>query len=153
MLAILNFFTEQNLMIILWFTFIIITAIIEANTFDLSSIWLTIGALVSLILASFGVGTVWQIITFALVSAVLLVSLRPICKKYLRKDGVKTNSDSLIGQLATVTKAIPEGERGEVKIDGKIWTAISEENSEITVGEKVIVLGITGVKLIVRRNN
>ena len=41
------------------------------------------------------------------------------------------------------------GERGEVKIEGKIWTAIANEN--INNGDKVIVLAIKGVKLVVRK--
>ncbi len=141
-----------TIMILIWFAVIIISVVIEANTFDLTSIWLAAGALVSLFLSIFKIYIVIQISVFIVISGALLILVRPLCTKYFKKDGVKTNSDSLIGGIATVTKEIPVGERGEVKIDGKIWTAISEESNTILVNEKVVVLGITGVKLIVRRN-
>ena len=47
-----------------------------------------------------------------------------------------------------VTEKI-DGEYGEVKVDGKKWTAYSDE--KIDVHEKVKVLQINGVKLKVKK--
>lgn len=136
-------------MIYIWFAVIIIAAVIEAITMDLSSIWFSAGAFVALIISIFS-DVVWvQIIVFMIVSVILLISLRPIFKKYMNRNEVRTNASKLIGEEATCIKSILDNERGEVKIEGKIWTAISNEN--IYEGEKVVVLAITGVKLVVKR--
>jgi len=135
--------------LIVWFAVFIFAAIIEASTMDLSSIWFSVGALVALIAGAIGAGPVVQIILFIIISTALLIGLRPIFKKYLKRNDSKTNVDRLIGKTAICLKAILNGERGEVKIDGKIWTAIANEN--IQVNEKVTVLAIEGVKLVVQK--
>ncbi|MCF7923916.1 MAG: NfeD family protein [Candidatus Izimaplasma sp.] len=142
--------TLAQSMIYIWFSVIIIAAIIEGMTMDLSSIWFSAGAFVALIVSIFLPEAYWlQIIVFMVASVLLLLSLRPIFKKYMDRNEVRTNASSLIGEEATCIKSILDNERGEVKIQGKIWTAISNEN--IYEGEKVIVLAITGVKLVVKR--
>jgi len=87
---------------------------------------------------------------FLVVSILSLLVLRPLFHKYIRKNEIKTNADRLVGKIAVCTKAIADGDRGEVKIEGKIWTSISNEN--IAVGEKVEVLAIDGVKLVVKKS-
>ncbi len=135
--------------LIVWFAVFIFAAIIEASTMDLSSVWFSVGALVALIAGALGAGPVVQIVLFIVISTALLIGLRPVFKKYLKRNDSKTNVDRLIGKTAICLKAILNGERGEVKIDGKIWTAIANEN--IQVNEKVTVLAIEGVKLVVQK--
>lgn len=137
-------------MILVWFGVIIFAAAIEAATMDLSSIWFSVGAFFALLVAIF-LPEEWiaQSIVFLIASVALLLVLRPIFKEHMRKNEIKTNADSLIGKIAVCTTAIKGGERGEVKIEGKIWTAIS--NEDIEMEERVIVLAIKGVKLVVRK--
>jgi membrane protein implicated in regulation of membrane protease activity len=67
----------------------------------------------------------------------------------MNRNEIKTNAQSLIGQEALCIKPILDHEWGEVKIQGKIWTAVSNEN--IYENERVVVLAISGVKLQVKR--
>ena len=69
--------------------------------------------------------------------------------KKLSRKKVPTNLDRVIGMVGIVTEEITRFKIGEVRVDGKKWSAISEE--KIKVGEKVIIEGIDGVKLIVRK--
>jgi membrane protein implicated in regulation of membrane protease activity len=138
-------------MIIIWFVIIIVAAIIEINTMDLSSIWFSAGALVSFILSLVKFDEFGQIVVFLVVSLLLLISVRPIVKNYLKTNVISTNSDRLIGKVAVCTKEIKVGERGEVKIDGKYWLALSTADEDIEEDEKVEVLAIEGVKLIVNK--
>jgi len=137
-------------MLFVWFGIIILAAVIEAATMDLSSIWFSVGALFALIVAIFTDLVIVQFIVFIVASVILLLSLRPIFKEHMRKNEIKTNADALVGKVAVCLKEIKNGERGEVKIEGKIWTAIS--NEDIEVSEQVTVLAIKGVKLVVRKN-
>jgi membrane protein implicated in regulation of membrane protease activity len=62
----------------------------------------------------------------------------------------KTNADRCIGKDAIVTQDINNIEAcGQVKADGKIWTARSSDDSVIPEGALVTVEKIEGVKLIV----
>ncbi len=135
--------------ILLWFIIILVAAFIEATTMDLTSIWFSIGAVVSFILGLLGYEVWVQVLVFILISIVLLLSVRPLAKKYFRTNIISTNADRLVGKIAVCTKEIPPGTRGEVKIDGNYWSAISSGNETIDVDEKVEILAIEGNKLIV----
>jgi len=138
-------------MIIIWFSLFIVAALIEMNTMDLTSIWFSVGALLAFILSIAGAPEWLQVVVFIVTSLILILSVRPIAKKYLKTNVISTNSDRLIGKVAVCTKYIATGERGEVKIDGKYWMAVTTSEQDIEVDEKVEVLAIEGVKLVVDR--
>ena len=141
-------------LIFLWLGIIILTIVLEATSYDLISIWFSAGALVSMILAIIDTTTkleinwVAQVLVFVIVSLILILSLRPVTKKYLKRIDVKTNIDTIVGKHGIIVDAIESGERGTVKVDGVIWTAIS--NDDVLSDEKVEVLAIEGNKLIVK---
>jgi len=142
--------TLGDYMVFIWFAIIIFAAVIEAMTMDMSSIWFSAGAFFALIISIIFPEVVWlQLTVFMVTSIALLLSLKPIFKKYMNRNEIRTNASSLIGQEGICIKPILDNQRGEIKIQGKIWTAISNEN--IYENERVIVLAISGVKLQVRR--
>jgi len=139
-----------TVMVLVWFGIIILAAIIEAGTMNLSSIWFSVGAFFALLVSIFFPEEyVWQAVVFIVASVALLIVLRPIVKQSMKKNEIKTNADSLVGKTAVCIKAIKDGDCGEVRIEGKIWTAIS--NEDIEVDQKVTVLAIKGVKLVVKK--
>lgn len=135
---------------VVWLALLVVFAIVEAVTVGLVSVWFAAGALVAL-LSTFFTGNIWiQIFLFVLVSAVTLVALRPLAKKYVTPKEVPTNADRVIGQEAVVTEDIDNLKAtGAVKIFGVLWTARGEEDTPIPVGSTVTVREIDGVKLIV----
>ena len=141
----------EEYMIVIWFVVIILAAVIEMNTMDLSSIWFSAGALFAFIFALLNAGWIVQLIIFLFVSGLLMILVRPVVKKYLKTNVISTNADRLVGKVAVCTKEIKHGERGEVKIDGKFWLAVTSGEEDIDVEEKVEVIAIEGVKLIVDR--
>lgn len=88
---------------------------------------------------------------FILLGIFLLVLSRPIVNKLRSKDNEKTNLDRIIGESAIVTEDIKKNEVGEVKVDGKRWSAISKE--KCLKGDRVKILKIDGVKLIVEKES
>ena len=92
---------------------------------------------------------VLQVLTFIITSIIALLLTKPIMKKVKGFEKIPTNSDRVIGKKGEVTKKIESDKYGEVKVFGNTWTATS--NTAIAVGEKVIVTGIEGVKLIVKK--
>jgi membrane protein implicated in regulation of membrane protease activity len=134
----------------IWVALVIIFALIEVFTLGLTTVWFAIAALVMVFLSFIQIPLTVQILIFLAIATLLLIFTRPLAIKKFKMGQEKTNVDSLIGKHALVVKTIGEFERGEVKINGLIWSARSEDNTEITEGSKCEILRIEGVQLIVR---
>lgn len=131
-----------------WLLLFIIFVIVEFVTYGLVTIWFAFGSLVAFLISFITDSTLIQFIGFLGVSIITLLFTRPVVKKYLTPKIVKTNYDKVIGMTGIVTKDIMKDEYGEVKVDGKYWTAKADEN--ILNGSEVEILAIEGVKLIVK---
>lgn len=142
-------------MTFVWLCVFLITIILEAMTANIVSIWFIPSAFIALILSMIPNMPVYvQVIVFIVLSVVFLILSKTILKKYFRKKPiVPTNLDSVIGKDALVLEDIDNiNEKGEVKIDGKIWTARCENNDDVLEkGILVRVKAIQGVKLICER--
>ncbi len=143
---------DMAIMMWIWLAVIAVSAFIEAFTLQMASIWFVPGGLVALILYFCGVSYEWQIVACIVISLALLFSLRGFCLKVLFKNKVddKTNSDSLVGQKTPLIKAITEDEKGEVRINDIVWTAVTEGQASIPAGTEVEIIAIRGNKLIVK---
>lgn len=130
-----------------WMIVFLILIFIELATVNLVSIWFAVGALCSFIVSYFIDLIYIQIITFIVVSSISLLLTRRIVDK-IKVKKVATNLDRVIGKIGIVTVEITKLEPGEVKVDGKKWSAISTK--KISVGSKVEILSIDGVKLKVK---
>ncbi len=139
----------STIMMFFWIFIIVVAFIIEVNTLDLVSIWFSLGAIAAFVAALVRLSESIQMWIFIGSTIILLFLTRPLAKKYMIKNKVKTNADSLVGKTAKVTKALLPGERGEVKIEGKYWLAFSDQEISFEVNEKVEVLAIQGVKLLI----
>ena len=134
-----------------WLAVMVIFLVIEAMVPGLVSIWFAGGALVAFVLGLAGTPLWVQIVVFLVVSFLLVVSLRPLSRKYFNRDRTRTNAQSVIGKHAVVKERIDNlAAQGLVTVDGMDWTArAAEEGQIIETGETVEILRIEGVKLIV----
>lgn len=137
---------------LLWIFIAIICGVIEVATLGLTTIWFAIGALVAWIFAVFEFPVGIQIAVFLVTSIILLYYTRPIAQKVLKIGHAKTNADRLVNNLGIVTEEIDNlNGKGQVKINGQIWSARTIDNDIVKIDEKVKVLEIQGVKLIVKK--
>lgn len=136
-----------------WLGLAVVLSIIEAVTAGLVTIWLVLGALAAWICALSGLSFLFQLSAFLIISYASLAITRPIVKKWLSHKTVKTNADRFIGQVGLVIERIDAVEgTGQVKVGGQVWSAVSADGNEIELGTKVRITAITGVKLVVIRN-
>lgn len=135
---------------ILWLIIVILLTFLEIITINIVSVWFIMSALISLILSFFIDSFYIQFGVFVLLGLILMLLTRPLLLKKLNKSTVKTNLDRVIGMKGVVTLEITKLNVGEVKVDGKVWSAISSE--KISVGTTVVVDAIDGVKLVVRKD-
>ena len=132
-------------MVWIWLGLVITLTFIEVLTTNLVTIWYIVSALIALVLSFFVDNYLIQFSVFVIIGTVLLFTTRDYLLKLLVKNKEKTNLDRVIGMTAIVTEEISKNNPGEVKVDGKKWTAVASK--EIKVDSTVKVLEIDGVKL------
>lgn len=139
----------QIVAIILWALVIIGTIIIELAGPQIVSIWFTLGGLVALILAIFGIEVWIQMVTFVGVSIIALAITKPIYNKYLKKTkNDDRDVNSLVGDFGLIVGIQNNEGRQYVEIKGAKWEIVNEEF--IPIGQKVIVTEVIGNKLKVK---
>lgn len=142
----------MSLNVYLWLAGAILFAIIEwisATTAD--SLWFSVGALAAMLVALFTDSLTAQLLVFVIVSLIAVLLLRPLVKKHINPHTTPTNADRLIGATATVIQPVDNTKAvGQVKIQGQVWTARSEDDSALEEGTEVTVVRLEGVKAIVR---
>lgn len=143
----------EQYMWIIWLSLFVIMLIVEALGPALVSVWFAFGALIAMII-SFIPGVAWwiQVVVFVVLSAAAFFALRPISKKFIKTNEVKSNVDSLVGKKGYVIEKISFLNPGSCKIGDVIWTAVAlNEKEEIEKDEVVEVVAIDGNKLIVKK--
>lgn len=143
------------MMTYIWLAVLIGAIVLEIATTQIVSIWFAVGALAALIATLAGVGNIWiQVLIFVIVSAAAVIVTRPLVKKLISKQAEPTNADMVLGKTGIVTEAIDNlAPSGLVKVNGSVWTARSADGSVIAEGEKVVIKEISGVKLLVIKEN
>ena len=136
-------------MIYIWIAAIVVLSLIEINTVNLTTIWFVGGAIAAAAVSFVTDDFLLQFGVFVSVGTLLLATTRKTLLRFVDKRKVATNADRVIGMEGVVTEAIAPMETGEVRVDGKRWTAFSDE--ELAEGTVVAVLAIDGVKLQVER--
>lgn len=133
----------------IWMISFIVLVLIEIFTINLVTIWFAIGALVSFFVSLCTENIGLEILIFIVVSLITLLFTKKAVNKIKDKEMIPTNLDRVIGQTGIVTEKIKPLEPGEVKVDGKKWTAIADK--EIDINDEVKILSINGVKLKVEK--
>lgn len=142
-------------MFFIWNIIALLLLIIEATTVGFIYIFFSIGcfisSLVSLLTPSIGI----QVIIMCITSIVGIIYCRKILQNHfeVNKEIKSSNINAIIGKNGIVTKAITSNNIGLVKVEGEVWSAISIDSNTLVEGTNIIVAGINGVKLIVRKLN
>ena len=125
--------------------------ILEIFTMGFLVFWLSIGSLLAMLISFITDSIIIQTTVFVISSGLLIFATKPLVKKFTEKDTTKTNVYSLIGKKAIVTKNIEwtTGE-GQIKFDGQVWSARTEEQENIEKGTEVEIVKIEGVKAFVK---
>ena len=131
-----------------WLIIVIVLAIVEMLTVSLVSIWFVLSGILAMISTIFTDSIIIQMGIFVIFGIIFMLLTKKIVKKAVPQK-VKTNVDRIIGMEGIVTEKITKNHPGEVKVDGKKWTAIASKTIE--VGSIVKILEINSTKLTVER--
>ncbi len=134
-------------MTLIWLLIVIVLGLIELFTVNLVTIWFVASGIVALVLSYFDVPVPIQVTVFVILGIILLFTTKKPLENMLNKTKQKTNVDRVLDMEGIVTEEIDKNSPGEVKVDGKRWTAIAD--TKIPKDATVKILKIEGVKLIV----
>lgn len=131
-----------------WLSIVVALAILEIATVNLVSIWFVVSGIIAMITSLFTDNIIIQASIFIIFGIIFMLLTKKIIKKII-PNKEKTNLDRIIGMTGIVISKITKNKPGEVKVDGKIWTAIS--NTTINENEPVKILEINSTKLKVEK--
>ncbi len=114
--------------------------------------WFGVAGLITMVVSFFTSNIIIQSVVFLVTSVILILSTKPFVKKFVNKETIVTNVNSLIGKKAIVIQEINNLQgTGQIKIGGEIWSAQNETDSIISENQEVEIIKIEGVKLIVKQ--
>ena len=126
---------------------------VEICTVSFFAFWPAIGALAASITCIFTDNVAIQAAVFVVTSLIMILFMKPLAKKLFKTKDVPMNNKVVIGKNGIVTQTIDNiNSKGQVKVAGELWSAISKEDDEIIEkGATVLIEDINGVKLIVKK--
>ena len=123
----------------------------EIFTLGFLIFWFGIGALFAMIVSFFTTNIIIQTTVFLITSTIFILATKPLVKKFVDVKKTNTNVFSIIGKKALVIKDIdPIHSSGQIKLNGEVWSAETENDEIIKEGSEVEVLKINGLKAIVK---
>ena len=134
---------------IVWLVVVILLIVIEAMTVNLVTIWFIISGIITMFLSFFLNDLISQFAVFVLLGILLMLLTKPAIEEMKKNKEEKLNLERIIGMQGVVIKEIKKNVIGEVKVDGKTWSAIADK--KITVDSDIVVEEIRGVKLVVSK--
>jgi membrane protein implicated in regulation of membrane protease activity len=141
-------------MVFMWQFWLIVAGLFfvgEIFTLGFLIFWFGIGALFAMIVSFFTTNIIIQTTVFLITSTIFILATKPLVKKFVDVKKTNTNVFSIIGKKALVIKDIdPIHSSGQIKLNGEVWSAETENDEIIKEGSEVEVLKINGVKAIVK---
>ena len=138
---------------IIWLALFVAMLGVEALGPSLVSVWFAFGALIALIVSFIPEVPWWvEVVIFVVISLATLLALRPVLRRYFKRNNYNTNIDSFTGKRGYVIEDIEYLKPGAVKIGDVSWTAIPVNKDEKILENEVIeVVAVNGNKLIVKK--
>lgn len=133
-----------------WIALFAVCLFLEIVTAGFYLMSVGIGAAIAAIANYMGFDPTTQLIIFAVVTIICLIASRPLANRLTRgSPDKKATADRLIGKEGVITEAVDPENAGMIKVGGESWRTIVNDN--ISIGEKVIVEEVKGVKLKVKK--
>ena len=128
--------------------------IIEIFTVGFLIFWLGVGALIAMLISFLTSNIIIQTTVFVISSGLLIFATKPLVNKITKKEIVPTNVYSIVGKKGIVIEDIDwlTG-TGQIKSEGEVWSAKTNEQINISKGTEVEIESIDGVKVIVKPLN
>lgn len=134
-----------------WIILGVALMVIEIFTPTFFVFWFGLGSLAAAVVAYVWPNTLFELLTFIVVSGVLVLSTRHLAKRITGEQARSINVDEIVGKSALVIEKISNRDgTGLVKINGDLWRAMASDDSlEFEKGTKVKILKVEGAHVVV----
>jgi membrane protein implicated in regulation of membrane protease activity len=112
-------------------------------------IFISLGAFAAALIATLGLPVAIQFVAAGLVSIVGVLTLRKPIQTRLFKS-ISLSAD--IGQEILVDQAIAPNQRARITYQGTSWQAANLGSQELKQGDRVVIVGIDGNTLLIRKS-
>jgi membrane protein implicated in regulation of membrane protease activity len=146
-------YTQNIVTIVFWLVIAVFCLAIEVHTNAFVSLFIGIGAVMSLILAVAGVPFFVEALAWLFVSGAMLLFLRPFAIRRFHHHPYEIDmsrpTSTTMTDLRGVVLAVVGDERhpGKVKIQGESWKAVTEWPEPIPDGSMIVVKKAFGTTL------
>lgn len=134
-------------MFTVWICLFVLLLGLEIATINLVSIWFALGSLTAAFVSLLTENIFIQIASFALMSILVLLIMRPLVKRFTKAVFIPVDLDEVVGKIGLITQDVSSRKVGEAFVDGKRWPATSKK--KIVKDKEVKVLEILDDKLLV----
>lgn len=131
---------------IMWLAAAVVFFVVEAGISGLISLWFGIAAIITMLCSPFINNVIYEFYLFIVLSAVIFLLTKNMSKAW--RERKKDTLDRITGSIVKV-RGMNEREDYDIYLDGKNWIGKCDESLE--VGEEVEVIGIEGIKLILKK--
>jgi len=131
----------------IWLAISIVLGIVEMLSFTFVLLWISISALVTALLTALTPNLAVQVALFVIISAILLAVTRPMARNWRKTKAVPSRLDVLVGKRATVLTAAGDTRYATVRVDGETWSADTDAQVPLVVGQSVQVVGASATVL------
>ncbi|MBE6063276.1 MAG: NfeD family protein [Clostridium butyricum] len=139
-------------MVIFWLVLGGIAFIVDILTSNFCFVLLAAGSIAAAIGAGAGLEVMYQIIIYAVVNVISISIGYPWLKKKYKKmcNRIPLMEEKYIGKIFEADKEIKD--KAQYKVGGEYWTLVNC-GEIINVGDKFEIIGIEGIKFIVKKYN
>ncbi len=113
-------------------------------------LFLALGAFAASLAAAFGQPAFVQMGVCAAVAILGATALRKTLQRKLLKS---INISADVGKEIQIDQAIPPHKRSRISYQGTSWEAHNVGSEDILVGDRVVIVGIDGISLLLRKVN
>lgn len=140
----------MNSSLVIWIVIGVISIVIDIASSAFLFVWFAIGSITAAIAALLGYSFLIQVITFFAVSILFVAVGYPFISKSIKQSIKKTptTEENYIGREFTIDDDVID--KATIKIDGIYWT-VKNEGEPVKKGDKIVVTGLEGNKIIIAK--
>ena len=119
----------------IWITIAVLSLVIEAASLYYTAICFLPAALIALVLSLTYIDVYIQVLIFLIIAAVLIILRFTLLRGWLNTNRKEINPENLKDMTAIVIETIDNSQNtGKIKIRGRIYKAISDDNKIYNIG-------------------